>query len=192
MTKKNEATPADHVSRLVAQRRRETPDVPLDGMEIFGRARRLTLLSRPVIEAVFERYGIDTGEFDVLATLRRSGKPFALRPTELFQTLMISSGGLTDRLNRLERKGLIFREASQSDKRSMLVKLSQKGRVLIDKAFAEDMAVEREMLSALDTGERKTLAALLAKLLCTIEEDQAGARMENNRPVTTAPDECNS
>lgn len=172
MTRKTETPTADHVSRLVAQWRLETPDVPLDGMEIIARARRLTLLSRPAIEAVFDRYGIDTGQFDVLATLRRSGEPFALRPTELFQALMISSGGLTDRLNRLEKKGLISREASRSDKRSMLVILTQKGRVLIDKAFAEDMAAEETILAPLDKGERKTLAALLAKLLCKIEEDQ--------------------
>ena len=183
MTRKTEAPRADHVSRLIAQRRRETPDVPLDGMEIFGRARRLTLLARPAIEAVFEKYGIETGEFDVLATLRRTGEPFALRPTELFQTLMISSGGLTDRLNRLEKKGLISREASPSDRRSMLVKLTRKGRELIDMAFAEDMAAEEEMLSPLNKGERKTLAALLAKLLCKIEDDQHGAPLFNDRRI---------
>jgi len=144
--------------------------VPLDGMEIFGRARRLTLLSRPVIEAVFAEHGIDAGEFDVLATLSRAGAPYVLRPTELVQTLMISSGGLTDRLRRLEEQGLIMREASPGDGRSFLVKLSAKGKTLIDRAFAEDMRVEAELLACLSIAERKELARLLAKLLIDLEE----------------------
>jgi DNA-binding MarR family transcriptional regulator len=172
MARKSEHARDDHVGRLIALRRRETPDAPLDGMEILARARRLTLLSRPAIEAVFKRHGIDTGEFDVLATLSRSGPPYALRPTELYQSLMISSGGLTDRLNRLEKRGLVVREASPSDGRSSLVKLTSRGRNIIEKAFAEDMAVEEEMLAPLGSGERKTLAALLAKLLRGMEEAQ--------------------
>lgn len=159
----------DHVARLIALRRRESPDVPLDGMEILGRARRLTLLSRPAIEAVFRRHGLDGGEFDVLATLNRSGPPYALRPTELYQSLMISSGGLTDRLNRLERRGHVSREASASDGRSLLVRLTAKGRTVIEKAFAEDMAVEARMLAPLDQRERRTLARLLARLLRGME-----------------------
>ncbi len=170
MVRKREPTLDDHVGRLIALRRRETPDVPLDGMEILARSRRLTLLSRFAIEAVFKRHGIDTGEFDVLATLSRSGPPYALRPTELYQSLMISSGGLTDRLNRLEKRGLIDREASLSDGRSMLVKLTAKGRTVIERAFAEDMAIEKEMLSPLSKSERRTLATLLAKLLHGMEE----------------------
>ena len=163
-------TPADHVARLIDQRRRETPNVPLDGMEVFARARRLTLITRPSIEAVFVKHDIDAGEFDVLATLQRAGKPYALRPTELFQTLMISSGGLTDRLRRLEERGLITREPSQEDGRSLIVKLSPKGRALISKAFAEDMAVEKEMLAPLNKTERRELAGLLAKLLAGLEQ----------------------
>lgn len=170
MAKKNEARLDDHVARLIALRRREDPDVPLDGMEIFARARRLTLLSRPAIEAVFAKYGLDPGEFDVLATLSRSGPPYALRPTEIFQSLMISSGGLTDRLTRLETQGLIVREPCPSDGRSMLAKLSPKGSALITKAFAEDMAIEEKMLAPLSARERKTLAALLAKLLRRLEQ----------------------
>lgn len=163
----------DHVGRLIEQRRRQTPGVPLDGMEIIARARRLTLLSRPAIEAVFAKHGIDTGEFDVLATLSRSGPPYALRPTELFQALMISSGGLTDRLRRLEERGLIVREASHTDRRSLMVTLSPKGKQLIERAFAEDMRVEAQILAPLDRAERKELARLLAKLLLQTEDAEA-------------------
>lgn len=172
MTKPNDSAPCDHVARLIALRRKESPGVPLDGMEIFARARRLTQLSRPPIEAVFERRGIDAGEFDVLATLQRAGAPYALRPTELYRTLMMSSGGLTDRLNRLEKKGLVAREASSEDKRSMIVKLTPKGRILIEKAFAEDMAAEAALLAPLSKSERRTLAGLLAKLLSEMEKEE--------------------
>lgn len=169
MSKKTDSASTDHVSRIAAQWRRETPQIALDGMNIIGRARRLTLLSRVKIEAVFARHGLDTGEFDVLATLRRCGAPFALRPTELFQTLMISSGGLTDRLDRLDKRGLILRDASPSDRRSVLVRLSPKGRALIEKAFFEDMAVENELIGHLSVSEQKTLVQLLSKVLIGLE-----------------------
>lgn len=166
--------PADHIERLIALRRAQTPDVPLDGMAILGRAKRLTVLSRPAIEAVFAGYGIDTGEFDILATLRRSGPPFELRPTELMHDLLVSSGGLTDQLGRLERKGLIERKKSGKDGRSSLAKLTRAGLVLADQAYAEDMAVEERMLRPLDGAERRELSRLLAKLLAYLEMLESG------------------
>jgi DNA-binding MarR family transcriptional regulator len=159
----------DRIGQLIARRRRETPDVPLDGMEILSRANRLVRLSRKWIEPVFARHNLDTGEFDVLATLRRSGAPYRQRPTELYQSLMITSGGLTDRVNRLERKGFIERVVSETDRRSALVQLTAAGVKTINAAFAEDMNVEADLLSALDAGERRQLAALLARLLGDLE-----------------------
>lgn len=159
----------DHVGRLMALRRREMPDVPLDGMAILARARRLDQLSRRPIEAVFARYGLDSGEFDVLATLQRGGPPYEMRPTELFQSLLITSGGLTDRLNRLVKKGLIERIVTASDRRSLPVSLSERGLDVIRRAYAEDMEVERELLSGLTEKDRIALAHLLAKLLADIE-----------------------
>ena len=160
----------DRTGQLIAQRRRETPDVPLDGMEILSRASRLVRLSRKWIEPVFTRHDLDTGEFDVLATLRRSGVPYCQRPTELYQSLMITSGGLTDRLNRLEKKGFIERIVSETDRRSALVQLTATGLKTINAAFVEDMAIEAELLSVLDDGERRQLATLLARLLSNIEQ----------------------
>ena len=106
-------------------------------------------------------------------TLQRAGTPYALRPTELYQTLMISSGGLTDRLRRLEERGLITRESSETDQRSVMVKLSAKGKALIYKAYAEDMAVEFDLLAPLSKSERADLARLLSKLLLGLEETLA-------------------
>ncbi|MFZ5616706.1 MAG: MarR family winged helix-turn-helix transcriptional regulator [Pseudomonadota bacterium] len=164
-----EKPPADHVAFIHAQWRREAPEIDLDGSRIIARARRITLLARGRIEAVFAAHGLDTGEFDVLATLRRSGTPFALRPTELYRAMMISSGGLTDRLDRLEARGLIRRKQAKEDKRSFLVELTAKGRALIEAAFAKDMAVENEMVAGLSAAEKDELVRLLTKLAADLE-----------------------
>lgn len=159
----------DHVDRLRAQWARELPDVDTQGMEILGRARRITLRVRPPIEAVFAEQGLDTGEFDVIATLLRSGPPYRMRPTELFKSLMISSGGLTDRLARLTRAGLIRRSASEGDARSLPVELTEEGRSRAEAAFRADMAVEAQLLKGLSRSDRTTLGALLRKLALSLE-----------------------
>jgi len=163
----------DHVSRLRDAWLRERPDIDTEGMAILGRARRITLLTRESIEAVFARFGCDSGEFDVLATLRRAGRPYRLRPTELYESLMISSGGLTDRIQRLESRGLVIRRPSTEDGRSTLVELTRKGLERVDAAFAKDMQLEKELICGLSAGEKKTLADLLAKLAAQVE---SGAR----------------
>ena len=101
--------------------------------------------------------------------MRRSGAPFALRPTELYRAMMISSGGLTDRLDRLAAKGLVRRRESEEDKRSLLVELTAKGRACIEAAFREDMAVENELVAGLTAAERNELARLLEKLAQQME-----------------------
>lgn len=159
----------DHVSRLREAWRRERPDIDTEGMAILGRARRITQLARGPIDAIFTRFGCDSGEFDVLASLRRAGTPHRLRPTELYESLMISSAGLTDRIQRLEARGLIARRPSAKDRRSVMAELTRKGRELVDAAFAADMQVEKELLAGLSAAERKALAGLLAKLAVQVE-----------------------
>jgi DNA-binding MarR family transcriptional regulator len=165
---------ADHVDRMRAQWARELPGGDTQGMAILGRARRITARVRPTIEAVFAAHGLDTGEFDVLATLLRSGPPYRLRPTELYQALMISSGGLSDRLARLAKAGLVSRHAAQDDARSLLVQLTGRGRRTIEKAFREDMALEADLLRPLSEGEQRSLALLLRKLALCLEARPPG------------------
>lgn len=162
----------DHIEERRQQWTQELPDVDTQGMAILGRARWITLRVRPPIEAVFAAHGLDTGEFDVLATLLRSGAPYRLRPTELFKSLMISSGGLTDRLIRLEKAGLISRPSSGSDGRSLPVQLTKLGRQRAEAAFREDMNVEAKLLSGLTDDERAVLARLLAKLAASLPETE--------------------
>ncbi|MFL6689824.1 MAG: MarR family winged helix-turn-helix transcriptional regulator [Alphaproteobacteria bacterium] len=154
----------DHVDRALAQWSREMPEIEIKGADVLNRARRLTLETRHDIEANFKRHGLDSGEFDVLATLRRSGEPYALRPTELYQSLMISSGGLTARLDRLEAAGLIRRRADEDDARSVRVELTPAGRRKIEAAFRADMELENKMVSGLAESERAELVRLLRKL----------------------------
>jgi DNA-binding MarR family transcriptional regulator len=159
----------DHIDRLRAQWARELPDLDTEGMAIIGRARWITLKLRPEIEAVFARHGIDAGELDVLNALRRSGPPYRLTPTELYRTLMISSGGLTDRLTRLEKAGLVRRSPGEADKRSLLVELTKAGRDKAEAAFREDMALEKKLLAGLTKSDRGKLAELLRKLAFSVE-----------------------
>jgi DNA-binding MarR family transcriptional regulator len=165
-----DAPAEDHVASLRASWARERPDVDTEGMAILGRARRITLLLRARIEAVFKKFGCDAGEFDVLASLRRAGTPYRLRPTELYQALMLSSGGMTDRLARLERAGLVARIQSEEDGRARLVELTRTGRALVDAAFAADMKLEKEILAHLRPAERRALARLLEKLAHLVEK----------------------
>jgi DNA-binding MarR family transcriptional regulator len=161
---------ADNVDRFREQWARELPDVDTRGMAVLGRARRVTLRSRPAIESVFAKHGLDAGEFDVLATLRRSGPPYRLRPTELYRSLMISSGGLTARLNKLQSAGLVSRPAAADDRRSLLVELTAEGSALVERAFREDMRLETRMISGLSEEEQRVLATLLRKLEATMSD----------------------
>ncbi|CAN7383364.1 MarR family transcriptional regulator [Rhizobium sp. LjRoot98] len=165
---------ADHVDRLRGQWDRELPDLDTEPMAILGRAYRLANLVRPSIEATFAFFGLDRGEFDVISTLRRSGPPYRLTPTELYTSLMISSGGLTHRLDRLKKSGLIIRERSQEDGRSTAVGLTDEGIRLAEAAFRVDMASEASYLTDLSGEERTELAGLLRKLLGSLERRVEG------------------
>jgi len=161
----------DHIDRLRGQWARELPGLDTEPMAILGRAYRLSNLVRGSIEATFAGFGLDRGEFDVIATLRRSGPPYRLTPTELYSLLMITSGGLTHRLDRLEKAGLIQREKSPRDGRSLLVGLTRAGVARAEEAFRADMANESSFLQALGAKERKMLTGLLRKLIVSIEKD---------------------
>ena len=159
----------DHVDRLQAQWTAELPDLDTEPMTILGRAYRLSNLVRPSIEETFASFGLDRGEFDVISTLRRSGPPYRLTPTDLYTLLMISSGGLTHRLDRLQKAELIVRERSAADGRSSVVGLTENGIALAEAAFRADMASEARYLEVLNGQERAALAGLLKKLLISLE-----------------------
>ena len=124
----------DAVDHIVAQWQREMPALASENMILFGRLKRCTALLQARLEAVFAEHGLNTASFDVLATLRRAGKPYSLTPTALFESLMVTSGTMTNRLQRLEEKGLIRRLPNPEDARSQLVQLTPQGKALIEQA----------------------------------------------------------
>lgn len=164
---------ADHVDRLREQWARELPDLDTAPMAVLGRVHRIATLVRPGIERTFAAHGLDRAGFDVLASLRRAGPPFRLTPTDLYRSLMVPSGSLTHRLGRLEAAGLVAREPSAEDGRSLIVALTEIGRRTVERAFREDMARESSWLEGLSAEEREALAGLLRKLVRSL--DSGGA-----------------
>lgn len=152
------------VNKVIQQWRKEMPDLPTGGMELFGYLFRAAQLGARAVVGVHARHRLKPGEFDVLSSLRRSGKPYRLTPTRLFQGLMLSSGAMTNRLDKLEQAGLIQRAPDPDDRRGTLVSLTPKGTTLVEKVVREHTANEEQLAAILTATERKQLVALLTKL----------------------------
>jgi DNA-binding MarR family transcriptional regulator len=156
----------DRADAAIEQWARERPELPSLPMAMFGRlleaAERLT---RDHFNPLFAKAGLQSGEFDVLATLRRSGDPYMLSPTSLYEAMMISSGGMTNRLDRLERAGLIERRPDPNDRRGKLIALTAAGRRVIDETLTRHVANEERLMSVLTIAEQEKLNALLKKLI---------------------------
>jgi len=159
----------DRAARAMEQWQRERPDLDVSPMGVIGRLNEASsLIARDRLAPVFARFGLQSGEFDVLATLRRSGAPYALTPTELYEATMVTSGAMTARLDRLEKAGLTQRAPHPSDRRGVVVQLTAKGRELIDAALAAHVANEHEILAGLTREDREMLAELLEKLIVSL------------------------
>lgn len=161
--------PKDAVDVILEQWQRERPDLDPSPMGPIGRLKRCTALLEQRLESTFAESGLCMWEFDMLATLRRAGAPYSLSPTELFSTLMVTSGTMTHRLKRLESRGLIHRQVNANDARSMLVQLSGDGLVLIDSAVEKHIENEKQILSGLSSDTVKALDLRLAELLRSLE-----------------------
>jgi DNA-binding MarR family transcriptional regulator len=159
----------DPVEAIIEQWARERPDLPLKAMRILGRLGRLEAVAKPMVEDALGRFGLKLGEFDVLATLRRAGPPFQLNPSELAKAMMLSSGAMTNRLDRLEEQGLVARLPDPSDRRGTIVALTDEGRARIDAAVESHVRNEERLLSALSAKEQDQLDAILKKLLAALE-----------------------
>ncbi|MEW2285634.1 MarR family transcriptional regulator [Streptomyces sp. NPDC047841] len=157
--------PADTVDAIIEQWARVRPGLDTRAMEVFGRISRLSRVMGDRMERTYKPYGLSRGEFDVLATLRRAGEPYTLSPSELSAALMLTTGGMTGRLDKLERAGLLRRSPDPHDRRGLRVSLTEEGLRLIDEAVDAGLAQESTALSALDAEEAEQLAGLLRKLL---------------------------
>jgi DNA-binding MarR family transcriptional regulator len=156
----------DRADLAIQQWALERPDLRTLPMALFGRLNEAAeRVMREHMNPLFAGAGLQAGEFDVLATLRRSGAPFTLSPTRLYEAAMISSGGMTDRLDRLERAGLVIRRPDPKDRRGKLIVLTDPGKRLIDEALSRHVANEERLLLSLTEAEQQTLDALLKKLI---------------------------
>ena len=156
---------ADHVDRVLEQWRAERPDLDVSPMGVIGRLSRLSALVDAELRRTFARHGLDRSTFDVLATLRRSGPPYRLTPTELMRSAMVTSGAVTQRLDKLEARGLVKRTPDEADGRGVRVGLTDAGGELIDRVLPDHVETEHRILAALGAGERDELAATLRTLL---------------------------
>ena len=139
----------DAAARAVAQWKQELPELEAENMLLIGRLKRAAALIARELEKVYGEYGLTEGSFDVLATLRRSGAPYTLTPTELFSSLMVTSGTMTTRLKNWKPR-LIDRLPNPDDARSMLVRLTDKGKELIEKALFPHVENEKLLMKKLD------------------------------------------
>jgi DNA-binding MarR family transcriptional regulator len=132
---------------------------------VLQRITRLSLLLQESFAVVFAGHGLTWGEYLVLAALRRAGPPYRMNPTALYGSVMLSSGGMTKRLDRLEQAGLVERLPDPADRRGRLVALTDRGRKLVDAAVVDHLANEERLLAALSPSERGVVSDLLRKLL---------------------------
>lgn len=159
----------DAVDDMVAAWAAARPDLDLTPMATFGRLGRVYVRGSRAIEAVFQQHGLSTGEFDVLAALRRSGGDHSLTPGQLSQTLMLSPAGMTNRLDRLEAAGLVRREPDPESRRSLRVVLTREGLATVDAAVTDHVVNEAQLLGALTQRQQRALDDALRSLLRALE-----------------------
>jgi DNA-binding MarR family transcriptional regulator len=169
-----EKEPRDAVARIVEQWGAERPELDATPMLIVGRIARLNHLLDDRLRFTFAAVSLANGDFDVLAALRRTGAPYECRPVELSRSLMVTSGGITKRLDRLEGQGLVTREDATYDGRGKLVRLTGPGLDLVDRLITQHLANERRLLAGLSEHDREQLARLLGRLALTLERVPGG------------------
>lgn len=160
----------DPVDGIIGQWQQERPDIDVSGLAVFGRLHRGFLRYQTQLAKVFERHGISMAAFDILATLLRSGPPYRLTAGDLAAISLVSTGGITMRLDRLETAGLVVRERDPDDRRVVYARLTELGLETTNAVAKDHFANELQMLSGLSEPERKTLAQLLSKLERSLEQ----------------------
>ncbi|MGV1987501.1 MarR family winged helix-turn-helix transcriptional regulator [Agrobacterium sp. 22-221-1] len=162
--------PLDHVDHILAQWRRERPDLDVGPMGLLGRLNRLTTHLGREVEAVLLKHGLSSSAFDVLATLRRSGSPYRLSPGDLLAMTMVSSGTMTNRIDQLEKAGLVERIHNPNDRRSVLISLTERGYAIVEEAAGAHVENQHRLVAGLSEEERVTLNRLLKRFLRDFEE----------------------
>jgi DNA-binding MarR family transcriptional regulator len=161
----------DHVDDLTDQWARERPELDTSALRLGARVLRLERFVARRVRADLEAVGLHDGEVNVLAALRRSGPPYELTPTELYQSLLVSSGAMTNRIDRLEQAGYVRRIPDVADRRRTRVALTERGRETIDAAMDTHLEGLEALFAPLDEDERRQLEDLLRRLLARLESE---------------------
>jgi DNA-binding MarR family transcriptional regulator len=161
----------DEVDRLVAAWARERPDLDVRPLEVLSRVTRLARHVDRARAAAFVAHDLDGWEFDVLAALRRAGRPYMLSPGALVAQTLVTSGTMTNRVDRLESRGLVTRAPDPNDRRGVRVRLTTRGKESVDSALADLLESEQELLAALSGRQQDQLSALLRSLVVPFETD---------------------
>ncbi len=160
----------DAVDVIVEQWRRERPDLDPAAKHLTGRVIRLASLFQNAYTEAFAPLGLSEGDYGVLVTLRRTGAPHRLTPSDLARSQMMTSGGMTAAIDRLERRGLVRRLPNPNDRRGSLVELTDEGRTAVDRAMELHAAAESQLVGSLTATERRTLEQLLRKLVLSVDD----------------------
>jgi DNA-binding MarR family transcriptional regulator len=167
------ARPRDTVDRIVEQWRVERPDLDHAPVAVIGRISRLSRLIDKRLTESFARFDLEPWMYDVLASLRRAGEPFELYAGDLVRHTMVTTGAITNRIDRLEERGLVQRVAA-ADRRKVIIRLTPAGRAVVDEVIVAHHATEREILGVLTDGQRRELEGVLRTLLVGLGDADPG------------------
>ncbi len=159
----------DRVDKILAQWKNERPDLDTEAMGIMGRLKRLTTHLAREVDQVLQQQGLSSSYFDVLATIRRAGAPYRLSPGDLLSMTMVSSGTMTNRIDQLEKAGLVERVLNPDDRRSVLIALTEAGFAAVESAVGLHVANQQRLTQGFSAEEKAQLDALLRKFLATFE-----------------------
>ena len=160
----------DKVDTIIEQWNREQPDLDVTSMALIGRFKQITQRLSLEMAKTFTEHGLNAANFDVLATLRRAGPPYALSPNDLIVSTMVTSGTMTNRIDQLIKSGLVERIQNPNDRRSVVVSLTKKGFTIIDQTLKAHVATQNRLTSGLSEDESNKLNDLLRKFLMSLED----------------------
>jgi DNA-binding MarR family transcriptional regulator len=176
------AAAEDEVDRIVGAWARERPDLDVSPLQVLSRVSRLARHLDLARRAAFAGHGLDTWEFDVLSALRRAGAPYALSPGRLVTQTLVTSGTMTNRIDRLEQRGMVARSPDPTDRRGVVVSLTATGQAHVDAAMADLLERERTLLGQLDPAARDHLAAALRTLVGPFDSGLPAGRSDGDEP----------
>jgi len=159
----------DKVDKVIEQWSQARPDLDVSAMGLVGRFKRITQHLSQEMTKTFAEHGLNPASFDVLATLRRSGSPYALSPNDLLATMMVTSGTMTNRIDQLSKSGLVERVKNPDDARSVIISLTQQGFAIIDAAVTDHVATQDRLTSVFTADEQESINLLLKKFLHSFE-----------------------